>query len=287
MDVVATGDPQEFLDRAAGHLAAEPVLTNVVGVVADRMRRGVGDRPDPWFATVEDGGRVVAVAMHTHPNAYVGPGPEGTGAAVATALVAAGRDVAGFTGDRGPAAEAVAAWTARRGGTGRVVTGEGLYVLGTLTPPAGVPGTARRADATDADLVVGWYVDFCVEAFAHRDPPPLTEVAEQVEAGLAERRWLLWDVDGAPVSLAGRSGPVLGVGRVGPVGTPVAHRRRGYAAMVTAATATSLLDDGAEQVMLFTDLANPTSNGVYLRLGFERVGDAVEYTLDPVVPPTG
>lgn len=287
MDVVTTGDPQDFLDRAGAHLAAEPVLTNVLGVVADRMRRGLVDRADPWFATVEDGGRVVAAAMHTHPNAYVGPGPAGTGGAVAAALLAAGRDVAGFTGDRRPAAEAVAAWTARRGGSGRVVTDEGVYVLGALTPPAGVPGAARRATDADAALVAAWYVDFCVEAFTHRDPPPAAEVDAQVAAGLAEQRWLLWDVDGVPVSLAGRSGPVLGVGRIGPVWTPVTHRRRGYAAMVTAATATSLLDDGAERVMLFTDLANPTSNGVYVRLGFERVGDAVEYTLDPTVQPIG
>lgn len=280
MDVVATGDAQEFLDRAGAHLAAEPVLTNVLGIVADRMRRGFDVQPDPWFATVEDGGRVVAAAMHTHPNAYVGPGPAGTGAAVAQALLAAGRDVAGFTGDRGPAAEAVATWTARRGGTGRVVTDEGVYVLGTLAPPSGVPGTLRRAGDDDTDVVARWYVDFCAEAFTHRAPPPLDEVTVRVKDGFTEGRWLLWEVDGEPVSLAGRSGPVLGTGRIGPVWTPVAYRRRGYAAMLTAATAQALLADGAERVMLFTDLANATSNGVYLRLGFERVGDAVEYALD-------
>ena len=279
MDVVATADAKDFLDRAAPHLAAEPVLTNVVGVVADRMRRGLDTQPDPWFATVEEGGAVVAVAMHTHPNAYVGPGPDGTGAAVARALLDAGREVAGFTGDRPAAAEAVATWTARRGGTGRVVVDEGVYVLGTLTPPTGVPGTGRPAADGDTDLVARWYVDFCVEAFPHRDPPPLDTVTVRVKDGLAEGRWLLWEADGAPVSLAGRSGPVLGVGRIGPVWTPVEHRRNGYAAMVTDLAARSLLADGAAQVMLFTDLANPTSNGVYARLGFERVGDAAEYAL--------
>lgn len=278
---MATDDAQEFLDRAAGHLAAEPVLTNVIAVVADRTRRGLDLQPDPWFATVENGGAVVAVAMQTHPNAYVGPGPAGTGAAVALALLAAGREVAGFTGDRTAAAEAVAAWTARRGGTARVTTDEGVYVLGALTPPSGVAGAVRRADDGDVDVVARFYVDFCAEAFPHREPPALDAVTLRVKDGLAEGRWLLWDVDGEPVSLAGRSGPVFGIGRIGPVWTPVAHRRRGYAAMVTAATAQDLLADGAERVMLFTDLANATSNGVYLRLGFERVGDAVVYSLEP------
>ncbi|WP_462189325.1 GNAT family N-acetyltransferase, partial [Frankia sp. CcWB2] len=31
----------------------------------------------------------------------------------------------------------------------------------------------------------------------------------------------------------------------------------------------------AHEVLLFTDLANPTSNGVYQQLGFEPVGDRV------------
>jgi predicted GNAT family acetyltransferase len=33
--------------------------------------------------------------------------------------------------------------------------------------------------------------------------------------------------------------------------------------------------------MLFTDLANPTSNGVYVRLGYRRVGDSVRWRFDP------
>ena len=31
-----------------------------------------------------------------------------------------------------------------------------------------------------------------------------------------------------------------------------------------------------ETAMLYTDLANPTSNGVYQRIGYRRIGDAAE-----------
>ena len=74
MDVWTTDDPQAFLDRAGAHLAAEPVLTNVIAVVAERMTRGTYTWDDPWFATVEQDGAVVAAGMHTAPNAYTGPG---------------------------------------------------------------------------------------------------------------------------------------------------------------------------------------------------------------------
>jgi predicted GNAT family acetyltransferase len=55
--------------------------------------------------------------------------------------------------------------------------------------------------------------------------------------------------------------------------TPPEHRQRGYAAGVTAACSQHALDCGAEHVVLFTDLANPTSNGVYRRLGYQPVED--------------
>jgi predicted GNAT family acetyltransferase len=57
--------------------------------------------------------------------------------------------------------------------------------------------------------------------------------------------------------------------------TPSEHRRRGYGAAVTAAATRDAQDAGASEVVLFTDLANPTSNGVYLRLGYHPVEDRV------------
>jgi predicted GNAT family acetyltransferase len=34
---------------------------------------------------------------------------------------------------------------------------------------------------------------------------------------------------------------------------------------------------GAHEVLLFTDLANPTSNGLYLRIGYRAVSDFATY----------
>ena len=115
-----------------------------------------------------------------------------------------------------------------------MTTDEGVHVLGTLTPPTGVPGAARVAVPADEDLLADWLLDFSTEAFADREPDPREVFVRRARAGVTERRFVLWEVDGAPVSLAGRSGPTFGVGRVGPVWTPPALRRRGYAAMATA-----------------------------------------------------
>ena len=60
---------------------------------------------------------------------------------------------------------------------------------------------------------------------------------------------------------------------VGPVYTPPGKRRRGYAGAVTVAVSQLALDRGGEQVVLFTDLANPTSNALYQRIGYRPVED--------------
>jgi predicted GNAT family acetyltransferase len=77
------------------------------------------------------------------------------------------------------------------------------------------------------------------------------------------------------VSMAGLTRQVAGTIRVGPVYTPPGLRRRGYAGAVTAAVSRAALDAGADEVLLFTDLANPTSNSLYQRLGFQPVEDRV------------
>jgi predicted GNAT family acetyltransferase len=67
--------------------------------------------------------------------------------------------------------------------------------------------------------------------------------------------------------------------RVAPVYTPPRRRRHGYAAAVTATVRRAELE-AATRVVLFTDPANPTSNALYLRLGYHPVEDRVVLRFD-------
>ena len=69
--------------------------------------------------------------------------------------------------------------------------------------------------------------------------------------------------------------------RVGPVYTPPELRGRGYAGAATAAASQAALDAGVRQVVLYTDLANPTSNALYQRLGYRPVEDRVIFSFTP------
>jgi predicted GNAT family acetyltransferase len=208
--------------------------------------------------------------------------PVGAGALVGEALLARGEDVPGANGAIGPATELCEAVARARGRS--VVTDMALRLhrLVELTAPEGVAGHGRAAAADDADLLATWRMAFHREA--HSGSGALEENDEQAAEAVrrsiaAGTTWVWEDAAGEVVCYVGANPPAYGVARVGPVYTPPAHRRHGYAAACTALASAALRDEGADEVCLFTDLANPTSNGVYLRIGYRPVDDTANLRL--------
>ena len=93
--------------------------------------------------------------------------------------------------------------------------------------------------------------------------------------GTEQRKWQFRD--DFSWTATGFGGPTPSGSRIGPVYTPPECRGRGYASNLVAGLSQMQLDAGRDYVFLFTDLANPTSNKIYVELGYERVCDSVEY----------
>jgi RimJ/RimL family protein N-acetyltransferase len=273
---VTVNDPEAFLAAAGAFLRARPVEHTVLLGVVERLVRGgpaaYGPAP-PLLAWWEEGGEVRAALLRTPPfPALLTELPEHVVAPAAELLGASGADAPAPT-----ARLLAAAAQARTGAPPRVTRRQRLHRLEELVPPRPAPdGRALAARDEHRALLVAWSTAFAREA----GTPPL-DVAAQVDDRLRHGGFTLWErEDGQLVSLAGRTPAVAGVARVGPVFTPPEHRGRGYAAGATAAAVLAALDDGAAQVALFTDLANPVSNRLYARLGFRAVEDRVILVLE-------
>jgi len=204
-------------------------------------------------------------------------------ATVVDALVEFGIDPHGAQGPRAAAEAFAAAWTARTAARTEIVMRTRLFALEELMPRVGVPGSSRVV-APDDEAAIGvlaaWRKAFGVEmghggAFAEQRPHDL------VRAQAATAGELLWVVEGSPVAQAAARAVTARMSRIGPVYTPPEHRGHGYAAAVTAAAARWALDHGARHVLLYTDLANPTTNRLYPRLGFRPRYDALELRFVP------
>jgi predicted GNAT family acetyltransferase len=94
------------------------------------------------------------------------------------------------------------------------------------------------------------------------------------------RVWFWVDPAGERVHLTAANPASFGVSRIGPVYTPRAQRGRGYASAAVAEVSRRLVAAG-ERVCLFTDQANPTSNGIYQALGYRALVDMVNLVVEP------
>lgn len=181
-----------------------------------------------------------------------------------------------------PQARAVAdAWAERHALEVRLALHEGVYRLRRVLDTPRAAGSMRSVTGADRDLVLAWLTAFERDAFgAPRSDPERTWASFQ---GDASRSLVLWqDPEGAPVSLAGVPGRTPSGARIGPVYTPPQLRGRGYAEALVAALCAHELARGARQCFLYTDLANRTSNELYERVGFTRIGEAAEFRFEPV-----
>ena len=163
-------------------------------------------------------------------------------------------------------------WSELRGVVAREVMRERIYKLERVIPPERpAPGQPRLAAESDLELVVEWTTAFVDEArVASGDARAL--MSEQV----AGERVLLWD-DAGPRCMAAAPAETPNGARISGVYTPPEWRGRGYASACVAALSRRVLDAGRRFCFLYTDLSNPTSNAIYQRIGYEPVGDVVDF----------
>jgi GNAT superfamily N-acetyltransferase len=265
-------DAEEFADHAWDLLARDPTEQTVALSIVEQLRAGHrwSELP-PLFGWYAESGVVRGGVCMTPPfEMLLAAVPDDAFAELVEALRAADVAIPGVNGAVPTVERFVEAWLRGTGLQARTIFEQRLYALGTLQrPDPAPPGRARPAVEAEVDLAARW-----LRAFQEEAGVPSTDVESYARASIADRRLLIWDdEDGAPVSLAGRTPPAAGVSRLAPVYTPPDLRRRGYGAAITAACTADALDRGAEHVVLFTDLANPTSNAIYQRIGYRAISD--------------
>jgi predicted GNAT family acetyltransferase len=273
-----TDSVDEFDRVAGGFLRSRPVEHTVPLTLVDTLRKrgphfyGAGDPYFGWWR--DDDGGVGGAFLRTPPfPLYLTMAP----AVPELVDLLADRPLPGVNGLARDAEIFADAWRRRSGSTAVAGHRARLYRLDALVPPAPPPpGRPRVADARDRDLLVAWMTAFQAEI----GQVGFSDVEQSVDDKLSHDGLILWEVDGSPVSVAGGSRIEAGMVRVMAVYTPKELRGHGYAGAVTSAVSQAALDDGADHVVLFTDLANPTSNALYQRLGYRPIEDrtVLEFT---------
>jgi GNAT superfamily N-acetyltransferase len=272
MSWVFFSDVEEFAVAAEPVIGPDPMTHTITHTVIENAR--IAQVPGEWYAVWrEPSGAVTGVVSQTPPFLLLlAAVPDDAFEPLVTELPAhrstGAAQVNGVNAPTALATQFAGIWARRTGMRAVLGHAERLYRLDRLAPPQPDGGAARVAVPADAALLTAWWNAFLAEAGLPRGSDPGRLVESRIERGAL----VVWEREGAPVAMAGRNPPGAGVVRVGPVYTPPEHRQRGFGGAVTAAVAAAAVAAGY-QVVLFTDLANPTSNALYQRLGFRPVSD--------------
>ncbi|MET9048895.1 MULTISPECIES: GNAT family N-acetyltransferase [unclassified Streptomyces] len=277
-----TEDLESFLTRAGEFLHSRPALHTLPLTVTETLRtRGldVYGAEAPAFGCLERAGEVRAAFFRTPPHRLnLTPLTPEEADALAAHWAGLDRPLPGVSADHDTATVFAEAWQRHTGATPTLHERQRLYRLGTLTPPQPLPeGRGRVAGEQDREQLMLWHDEFAVAIGGLTS----TDAGSWADARIASGRITFWETpDGTPVSMAGVSPMVAGQIRVAPVYTPAHLRGRGYAGAATTEVSRAALAAGAAHVLLFADLANPTSNGLYQRLGYSAVTDFAMYDFE-------
>jgi predicted GNAT family acetyltransferase len=275
--------PADFLSETSKLLQSDEVRFGLIYGIArltsvNPHHYGEGD---PWFATVSDSDGISALAWRTPPYPLGLAWHAGDSEEAVALLIEAVRErwaeIPGVTGHREVTDPFAERWCQTCGTLIKSTMAQRIYRLDSVNKVPAVSGRMRLATLADKELVSEWAHAFGVEAMG---PANASIPARDITPFIEKDMIYLWEDGGKPVSVAMKARPTDHGMTIALVYTPPEHRRHGYATSCVAGVCREILKSGYDFCMLYTDLSNPTSNSIYMKIGFKPVCDSVQYAFE-------
>jgi predicted GNAT family acetyltransferase len=148
-----------------------------------------------------------------------------------------------------------------------------LYILKEVQPFTKASGNLIKADMNFLDLLIDWAKEFYIEVELDADE---TYIKNHVKFIIETGNGFIW-IDEKPVCMVFCERPHEEGISVAYVYTPPELRKRGYATSCVGSVSQHALESGYSYCSLFADLANPTSNTIYQRVGYRPICDYIYY----------
>jgi uncharacterized protein len=223
-----------------------------------------------YFLTVHDNGTIVGAALMTPPRQLlITRMPDLAVIALAEYLLADGAPIPGVAGFTNGAGRFAYHWTNKTERSSLPKRSDRLYACEKVIPFPHAAGRLRPALKADEPLLSDWCVQFCLDAGIEDET---IYFKAQLPQKIADQFLFVWE-DNEILSMAGNQRETPHGVAISWVYTPAHLRRRGYAASCVAALTQRMLDCGKSFCCLYADLANPTSNSIYQKIGYRPICD--------------
>ena len=278
-ELVAYDEPGRFLAAAATFLHAAEVANSMLFLPAERMVAAPqDDDAGSYWATVSARGAIVAVASHHSTGGVLfTSGPDRACALIAADMAGRARTPNSVVGPLASCEAFAQAWREQTGQAHLLRFHLRHFELTQPPPVLPASGCARLPRDSEVETLVGW-----IQAFVAEIDLPDTEEQTRRRAltRIGNGQMRIWD-DAGPVACAGYGAGASDTVRIAPVYTPPEFRGKGYASALVADLSRELFARRKRAIFLTTDVANPTSNSIYQRIGYRPVADHFHFSLLP------
>lgn len=232
---------------------------------------------DILMATVEDKQKILGSFFMTPPHHLIVTFHDAdeiarTAEFAAKKLAASKVKIPSLIGEKHQVSVFAESWKKISGQDYKIGMKQRIYQLSEVEDIPESEGSMRMATKEDLSFLEDWVLAF------NRETPerPLSreEAAQLAEHRVQEGSLYLWEVKHKPVAMAARTRKTDHGQTVSLVYTPIEERKKGYASSLVKHLSREILNDYTF-CFLYTDLANPTSNKIYTRIGYQPVCDSL------------
>jgi predicted GNAT family acetyltransferase len=271
-------DPSDFRHVMRPYLERDEAANNLMlGLTEQLADSSLVTDFIPFFATLENRGEIVLAVIQTPPKRIVLYGSDSADrqafAALSSHLMDSNPVLPGVIGPSAAATAFQEIWSAQKPCRSFPAMKQRIYKTRQVDVPQGIPGHLRLATVEELSLVSRWNVNF-MDSIG--EPIDFEESVRRAKSRISRKDLYVWENQGV-VSMATKTRPTRSGIIISGVYTPPDQRRKGYATACVAALTRALLESGYHFCCLFADLANPVSNRIYRRIGYQPVCDFMTY----------
>lgn len=150
----------------------------------------------------------------------------------------------------------------------KLLVQQGIYSCNKVNQPNRDDLTFELASDVDIELIGGW-----IESFHNEATPedPKVDGLMVAKEKILQQMIYVSKKNHDIVTMAGWSRDIGTSCSINLVFTPQEQRNNGYASYTVAKLTDQLLKQGRNEITLYTDMSNPTSNKIYMHLGYKFI----------------
>lgn len=271
IEVVKYKDINSFLEANEDSLLKNESLNNLILGLASRMKTNPDFGDGQLFYSILNDGKITAQVLRSHVNKPLAI-TRMENDDILKVIEELKKEEIKIHGVIGPV-ESSEFFSRKWGIKWKLDMYQGIYELKDLIMPNHQNKMLHQASYDDFEICKIFLEGFIKDAFPKDDN--VTERALEIaERNIKEKKlYLLKNEIGDFVSMAANVRESRNAGTVSLVYTPCNFRGCGYGSLITAMVSAVILKNGKKKCNLFTDLTNATSNSIYQKIGYKKIGE--------------